>query len=395
MRFALPRLRRYFPARPELSRREQARSALGALIGVAIAGLLGRLGMPDAALSPWLVAPMGASAVLLFAVPASPLAQPWPVFAGNVLSALIGVACSHWITDPLMAGGAAVSLAIAAMFSLRCLHPPGGAMALLTALGAPAGVKYGFDFVLMPVALNTTVMLCTAVAYNRLCGRRYPHFVSEHVNTHGTADALTSERVGVAPEDLDAVLRDYDALLDISRDDLEEIIRRTEMHAYQRHFGRVTCADIMSRDVIKVEFGTELLPAWRLMCAHHVKALPVVNRFNRVIGIVTQSDFLKAAAPELGTAFPDRLRALLRRTPGPYSDKPEVVGQIMTAQVQTVRTTDAIAALVPVFSDGGRHHVPVVDDNGRLVGMLTQSDLISALYRSSLEQFQPRLTRVA
>jgi CBS domain-containing membrane protein len=377
----LHRLRRYFPPAPELSAREQLRSALGTLIGVAIAGLLGTSVIGNGHALPWLIAPMGASAVLLFALPASPLAQPWSVFGGNVVSALIGIACSRWIDPPLLAGAVAVGAAVLVMFGLRCLHPPGGAMALLTALGAPGALKYGYEFALTPVALNTIVMLAAAVAYNRLCGRRYPHVAVHHGNTHRTAYPQPSGRVGVAPEDLDAVLKDYNELLDISRDDLEEIVRRTEMHAYHRHFGKILCADVMSKDVVKVEFGTELKPAWRLLHEHRIKALPVVNRFQRVIGIVTQHDFLKAAEPGPDAALPQKLWRLLAKTPGPYSDKPEVVGQIMTRRVRTVQANTPIAGLVPLFSDGGLHHVPVVDANQRLVGMLTQSDLISALER--------------
>jgi CBS domain-containing membrane protein len=50
--------------------------------------------------NPWFVAPMGASAVLLFAVPASPLAQPWSIIGGNLVAATVGVACARWIPEP-------------------------------------------------------------------------------------------------------------------------------------------------------------------------------------------------------------------------------------------------------------------------------------------------------
>ncbi|MFO1253495.1 MAG: HPP family protein [Inhella sp.] len=68
--------------------RERARAALGALLGLLATALITAWLAPA---SPWLVAPLGASAVLVFAVPASPLAQPWAVLGGNGLSALLGV----------------------------------------------------------------------------------------------------------------------------------------------------------------------------------------------------------------------------------------------------------------------------------------------------------------
>ncbi|RJF96730.1 HPP family protein [Noviherbaspirillum cavernae] len=380
------RLRRYFPEAVKIDAREKARSFVGALLGIFITAVLSQWLIGSDPVLPWLVAPMGASAVLLFAVPASPLAQPWSVLGGNVISALVGVTCAKLIGVPLAAASIAVGAAIAIMFALRCVHPPGGAVALSAALGGPAIAAHGYGFALSPVALNSILLLATAIAYNKLCGRRYPHFATDHANQHRTADARPTERLGVNPEDLDAALAQYNQVLDISRDDLEEILSRTEMHAYQRRFGEVKCGDIMSHDVVKVEFGTELQPAWRLLRQHRIKALPVVNRFNRVIGIVTQYDFIKQSELDEIDGFSDKLRRFLKRTTGTHAEKPEVVGQIMTTAVRTASVNQPIVSLVPMFSDTGLHHLPVVDDNERLVGIVTQSDLVAALYQSRLQQ---------
>ncbi|MEG8058719.1 HPP family protein [Sphingomonas sp. 22L2VL55-3] len=75
---------------------------------------------------PLLVAPIGASAVLIFAVPASPLAQPWSVVGGNIISALVGVTAARFVPIPYLAAGVAVGGAILVMSLLRCLHPPAG-----------------------------------------------------------------------------------------------------------------------------------------------------------------------------------------------------------------------------------------------------------------------------
>ncbi|MBS0343785.1 MAG: CBS domain-containing protein, partial [Proteobacteria bacterium] len=74
----------------------------------------------------------------------------------------------------------------------------------------------------------------------------------------------------------------------------------------------------------------------------------------------------------------------LKRTDHTHSDKHEVVGQIMTANVRTARDSTPIAELVPLMADLGFHHVPVVDSRGRLAGMVTQTDLIGALYETAL-----------
>ena len=116
-----------------------------------------------------------ASAVLLFAVPASPLAQPWSIMGGNTVSALVGVSCALLLGPTGLAAGLAGVLAIAFMFSLRCLHPPGGAVAMTAVLGGSAVTHLGYQFAFWPVALNSALMLLAALLFNRLARRRYPH----------------------------------------------------------------------------------------------------------------------------------------------------------------------------------------------------------------------------
>jgi CBS domain-containing protein len=81
-----------------------------------------------------------------------------------------------------------------------------------------------------------------------------------------------------------------------------------------------------------------------------------------------------------------RLRAFLERTGGSHSDKPEVVGQIMNARVRTALDTAPAVELVPLMADIGHHHVPIVDAEQRLVGMVTQSDLVATIYEICLAQ---------
>jgi CBS domain-containing membrane protein len=122
-----------------------------------------------------LVASMGASAVLLFAVPHGPLSQPWAVLGGHLVSAVIGVACAQLDAQPLMNAALAVALAISAMYYLRCLHPPGGATALTAVAGGDAVHALGFHYVVTPVLLNVLVILLVALLFNLpFPWRRYP-----------------------------------------------------------------------------------------------------------------------------------------------------------------------------------------------------------------------------
>jgi CBS domain-containing membrane protein len=356
-----------------VSPREMGRAAIGSAVGILVASLVAHAlapGLPALGL----IAPLGATAVLVFAVPASPLAQPWPAIAGNTVSALVGALCARHLGDLTVAAPLAVGLAIASMFALRCLHPPGGATALLAVL---SGVEPGFAF--SPVLLDTLVIVLVGVAYNRLSGRAYPHAVPLHAPS-ATATPASATRFSAA--DLDAALAHYDQVLDISRRDLEQLLQYAEAAAYERKFGELRCRDIMSTPALTVPFGCSLQEAWTLMRERRIKALPVTDRAQRIVGIVTVADFMQHADFQAIDGAGQRLRRLLRASGLAHDDKPEVVGQIMTRQVRIVSADRFISELLPLFSQAGHHHIPVLDDERRVVGVITQSDLIRALHRT-------------
>ena len=210
-----------------------ARGAVGALLGITAAALMTPLilGANSAAL-PWLVAPVGASAVLVFVLPASPLAQPWPVLGGDLISAMVGLAVGHVIPDPPLAAAVAVAAAIAAMSALRCLHPPGGACAMLGAMGGPLIHAVGWPTFLLALWLDLLAMLFVALWYNNLTGHTWPHQAPP-------AKPLPPLRWIDAYEarDLDAVLETWDEVLDVSRDDLDALFRAVERETYERVSG--------------------------------------------------------------------------------------------------------------------------------------------------------------
>jgi len=368
----LPRAARaWLPGRTAINARERLRAVVGAGLGLLITALACRMLAQPSLDSAWLIAPLGASAVLVFTLPASPLAQPWSVIGGNTVAALVGIACVRWIPDPALAGAVATALAIAAMLALRCLHPPGGAVALFAVLAHATQ----FRFAIFPVLANSLLMVLTGVLYNSLTGRRYPHIQ--------LPPRQPSANARFSAADIDAVLARYNQVLDISRDDLESLIEQTELEAWRRRLGTVRCADVMSHAPVAVEYGTPLQQAWTLMHERRIKALPVLDRARRVIGIVTQADFFRHIDFQQHEGLGGRLRDFVRATRQVISSKPEVIGQIMTPQVRVASEDRPMAELVPLFSEGGHHHIPIIDGERRLTGMITQSDFVRALYRAA------------
>lgn len=364
-------LRAFMPAPIAVDARERARAIAGALIGVLLTAGICHLLNGSTAVGAWLVAPLGASTVLVFAAPASPLAQPWSVVGGNVISALIGTACAALVGDVVLASALAVALAITAMFLLRCLHPPGGAMALSAVL---VHASHG-HFAIEAALLNSLLLVSVGVFYNALTGRPYPHMQVP------PRDAIHPGQARFMSQDLDKVLARYNQVLDVSRDDLEALLQEAEVEAMRRRASEVSCKDVMTREVVTVEFGSSLAEAWQLMREHSIKALPVVDRSQRIVGIITMADFLRGAGLNEHQGIGQRLRAFLLPDGLLESDKPEVVGQIMTRQVRVTSEDRHVVELLPLFTEAGHHHIPVIDEDKRVVGIITQSDFVRALHR--------------
>jgi CBS domain-containing membrane protein len=333
--------------------------------------------------TPLLVASMGASAVLLFAASHAPMAQPWSFIGGQLVSAVIGVTCAKFIPSLYLAAAMAAALAILAMHMLRCLHPPGGATALVAVIGGAQVQALGYGYVLAPVGLNVMVMFVLALTLNNLFpGRRYPVATpAPPKEKPESVPALSFGRVILSHEDLKDALKEMNAFIDVTEDDLADIYTKASMHSMRRRMGEIYCRDIMVRDVVTAEYGDELEVVWEKMRARKLKGVPVVDRVQRVIGIVTIVDFLKRTDTRAKSDFFDRFRAFIRRTPGVTTVKPEVVGEIMSTSPITATEDMHIVSLIPFFSEHNIHHIPVVNEEKRLVGMVTQTDLTVALYR--------------
>ena len=196
---------------------ERFRSVLGALIGLGVTVMVGKWLGEWVGINEWLMASLGASALLIFVLPSSPMAQPWAVIAGNVVSALVGITCATYIDNILFALPVAAALAIMAMFILRCLHPPAAAVALIAVLGHVSIYRYAF----FPVMLDSIVLCLVAAFYNTLTGKVYPTRPPKIEVKDKNARMSRAQ----AEAKLDAVLAEYQEVMDVDRAELIQIIQ--------------------------------------------------------------------------------------------------------------------------------------------------------------------------
>lgn len=349
--------RNFFVAGLLVPRAEAVRSSLGAAIGIATCGVLARCLIEGRiSFSPLLAAPIGASAVLVFALPASPLAQPRAVIGGNMLSAIVGLAFGFIIPNPLLASVAAVGIAILAMSLLGCLHPPGGAMALGAALAMSSPSPLGLDYPFVPVGLCSILLVMAGSLYGRVAGHAYPRRIDQVVSPHRTGDNPPFQRFGYTRADLDQALAHYGELLDVNHNDLNAVFRNVEVQAHRRLHGAIPCADIMSRDVISLVVSQAADTALAKLQAHDLRTAPVIDARGRVVGLIRRAELLA------GGVSP--------------------VGELLDPVVATVSLQTPIEELLPALSSGAMHEALVVDEDGVLVGIITQTDLLAVLYRA-------------
>jgi CBS domain-containing membrane protein len=352
-------MRIFRPILPGATGRDAILACLGAAVGIFLAGLIGALLHGDGEALPWIVAPMGASAVLLFAVPASPMAQPWPIVGGNALSALTGFAVGQALGHGAIACGIGVALAIGVMSVTRSLHPPGGAAALTGVIGGSLVSDAGWWFPLAPVALDAVVLVAVGWAFHRFfSGHSYPHRKAP-APAAATQDPLPTVRVGVRDEDLDAVLARVGETFDIDREDLRVLLTQLELEVLTHRHPDLSCGEIMSRDVISVARDADPEVARKLLLDSGVRLLPVLDDAGRPVGGVG-------------------LRELAR--PG------ATVEAVMTPPL-TVTPTEPAVRLIGPLSDGHRHAAMVVDpQSGAIRGLVTQADLLAALAQASADE---------
>ena len=168
------RLKALIPPPIEVSTRERVRVAMACGLALVLMALFWRL---LSGVLHWhgprlgLLAPLGASALLVFAVPAGPMSQPWPTVLGNTLSLAIGLGCAHGLPQPEWAIAAALPLSIVTMYATRSLHPPSVAMALLMVLMGPDSEPWSLIFCGL---VGSVLLVVLASWFNPWMGKAYP-----------------------------------------------------------------------------------------------------------------------------------------------------------------------------------------------------------------------------
>ncbi len=279
------------------------------------------------------------------------------------------------------AGALAVAGSILAMAYLRCLHPPGGGTALAIIVGGPGTHALGYQYAITPVAYNLAVMLAVALLFNNIATRRwYPLSLHQLWSPPPTVKAVQEAGMRtVNKDDLTAAIKEINAVIDVSNEDLERIYALASVHAHMRRVQGVASRDVMNRVVTTVTADTDLLEIWHLMQQDKAKGVVVVDANRHVLGIITINDFLKQSAEECKRGFPQCLIDYFHKARVGHA-KPRLARDLMTTPVISVGETTDVIHLLPLFARHHFNHLPVVNADKQLVGMVTLPYLMSVLH---------------
>lgn len=184
------------------------------------------------------LASMGASTFLLFVLPHSPMAQPWPLMAGHLIAAVVGINCDYWITDPIIATATAVGLSVFLMHLLHALHPPAAATAMIAVIGLPEHTTIAWQFVYIIVIINAGGLLFLSLLINNLLpGRHYPQRESHHKH-HQQFINSADEKLLLNEADFHWALSQIDTVIDVTETDLVDLYEFAVEHAEQRNINQ-------------------------------------------------------------------------------------------------------------------------------------------------------------
>lgn len=358
-------LARSFPKQPPVSVIEKLVAGFSAFVSIAILWYL-KEAYP-VLFSNTLLASMGATAVLLFATPHSTLVQPYAILGGHFVSALIGIAAQQFVAAPY-AAAVAVGGAITAMHLLHCLHPPGGATALYAVTGGPTIWDLGFSYVLAPVAANAGLMLLMGFVINNLRapGKLYP----APLPVATAIPESTKDFQRVTPDDIKEAVTESGTYIDVTEEDLLSIYQAAEGNVFKRLLSSHLVESLSFGGTTTLDKNASLINVLQGLAVSETGCVIVLDPDRKVEGIITGVDVSRIMGFQ-----PTPLESHFSKESELVATAIERAEDLMTSPVRTISRSDRMDAAAALLASGDIHHVPVIDENQRFIGVITHTHI--------------------
>lgn len=188
-------------------------------------------------------------------------------------------------------------------------------------------------------------------------------------------------RCDITEHDLKMALTDLKGYVDVTEEDLMKIFSSALVHAKRRMQFDITVADLMTKDVVTVKKESSLEEAARRLTGLRISGMPVVDDKDIVIGVVGELDLISAAGGERGSAVKNVFRRMLGE-PVPSRKQGDHVGDVMSAPPITIRPEADIREAAHILESHRIKRLPVVDEFGRLIGVISRADIVRGMSKS-------------
>jgi CBS-domain-containing membrane protein len=182
----------------------------------------------------------------------------------------------------------------------------------------------------------------------------------------------------ISEKDLRAALLEIKTYVDVTEEDLKKIYEIALRHAQERNATQVPVRNLMTSAVVTIKRDADLHEAARLLSENKISGMPVVDDNNRVIGVISEADILILAGMKKEHTFKDILRNILGE-PVSAKKRGNKVEDVMGFPPITSKADDDIGEVAKILDDRRIKRLPVVDDEGKLIGIISRADIVRAI----------------
>jgi CBS-domain-containing membrane protein len=197
----------------------------------------------------------------------------------------------------------------------------------------------------------------------------------------GSEKPAFSPQIEISDDDIYDAMRDIPGYLDITPGDLREVFRFAYRRALERISSAVKAGDIMTRPVHSVHVDTPAQGVAEVMAAYGISGVPVLDQHGKVVGVISEKDFLVRMGAKDAAHVMGIIAACLKgKGCVATSIRSKNAGDIMTSPAVTVTVNATAFEIMELFTGKRINRVPVVDDGNALMGIVSRADLIRAKF---------------
>ncbi len=185
----------------------------------------------------------------------------------------------------------------------------------------------------------------------------------------------------VSEADLRSALRDIRTYIDVTEEDLKKIYELAVRHARERRAQKITVRRAMTMEVVTVKRETDIQAAAELLTRHRISGMPVVDDDDHVVGVIGEADILALVGLKREHGFKDILRHMLGEPVPVRKRTGNTVGEVMSTPPITAGPDDDIKDVATIVDERRIKRLPVVDGEGKLIGVISRADIIRIMGR--------------